>query len=79
MFVMQRLVIVVIFDPVTPGGLRASMDWSKASSSATEEDIVLLVLGPGVCLGQILSVSGIVALELGQGKRVTSTGLLEYR
>jgi hypothetical protein len=47
---MQRLVIVVIFDPVTPGGLRANMDWSKVSSSATEEDIALLVLAPGVCL-----------------------------
>ncbi len=47
---MQRLVIVVIFDPVTPGGLRANIDWSKVSSSATEEDIALVVLAPGVCL-----------------------------
>jgi len=62
---MQRLVIVVIFDPVTPGGLRASMDWSKASSSATEEDIALLVLAPVVCLNQFLSISDIIALELG--------------
>lgn len=28
-----------IFEPDTPGGLRASMDWSKFSSSATAEDM----------------------------------------
>lgn len=41
------------------------MDWSKASSSATEEDIALLVLAPVVCLNQFLSISDIIALELG--------------
>lgn len=70
---MQRLVIVVIFDPVTPGGLRTSIDWSKASSSATEEDIALLVLAPDVCLSRIQSKSKVIALELSQGKCVAST------
>lgn len=65
--------MVVIFDPVTPGGLRASIDWSKASSSATEEDIALLILAPDVCLSQIQSKPKVVALELGQGKSVAST------
>lgn len=70
---MQRLVIVVIFDPVTPGGLRASIDWSKASSSATEEDIALLVLVLDMCLNQIQSKSKVIALCLGLGKSVAST------
>lgn len=39
---MQRLVIVMIFDPVTPGAFRASMDWSKPSSSATADDMATL-------------------------------------
>jgi hypothetical protein len=29
-----------ILDPDTPGGFRASMDWSRLSSSATADDIV---------------------------------------
>lgn len=34
--------MVEIFEPVTPGGFKASMDWSKLSSSAAEDDIVPL-------------------------------------
>lgn len=38
-FALHKFVMPPIFEPDTPGGLRASMDWSKFSSSATAEDM----------------------------------------
>ena len=38
--VTQSEVMLPIFDPVTPGALRASIDWRLASSSATQEDMM---------------------------------------
>lgn len=37
---MQRLVTVLILDPETPGGLRASMAWRLVSRSATADDMM---------------------------------------
>lgn len=36
----QSAVMLVILEPVTPGGLRLSMDCRLASSSATADDMV---------------------------------------
>ena len=36
---LHKFVMPPIFEPDTPGGFRASMDWSKFSSSATAEDM----------------------------------------
>ena len=55
MFVIHKLVMVVILDPVTPGAFRASIDWSKPSSSATDDDIATVVLKPGSCVNTISS------------------------
>lgn len=41
---MHRLVTVLILDPETPGGLRASMAWRLVSRSATADDILLASL-----------------------------------
>ena len=40
MFAVQRVVMAVIFEPDTPGGLRLSIDCRMESSSATADDIV---------------------------------------
>lgn len=37
MFALQRVVMLEILPPVTPGGFRASMDCKMASSSATQD------------------------------------------
>lgn len=37
MFALQRVVMLWILPPVTPGGLSASMDWRMVSSSATQD------------------------------------------
>ena len=37
MFALQRVVILWILPPVTPGGFSASIDWRMASSSATQD------------------------------------------
>lgn len=44
-FAVQSEVILLILDPDTPGGLRASIDWRKPSSSATAEDMVMCIIG----------------------------------
>lgn len=36
---LHKFVMPPILEPDTPGGLRASMDWRRFSSSATAEDI----------------------------------------
>lgn len=36
---LHKFVMPPIFEPDTPGGLRASMDWRRFSSSATAEDM----------------------------------------
>jgi hypothetical protein len=47
MLAVQREVMLAILEPETPGGLRVSMDCKYASSSATEEDmLVVLCLSP---------------------------------
>ena len=38
---MQRLVMVLILEPVTPGALRTNIDWSRLSSSATADDMAM--------------------------------------
>lgn len=43
MLAVQSEVMLVILDPETPGGLRLSMDCRYASSSATAEDILLVL------------------------------------
>jgi hypothetical protein len=40
MFAVQRVVMELIFEPDTPGGLRLSMDCRIASSSATADDMM---------------------------------------
>ncbi len=37
MFALQRVVMLWILPPVTPGGFSASIDWRMASSSATQD------------------------------------------
>ena len=37
MFALQRVVMLWILPPVTPGGLSASMDWRMVSSSVTQD------------------------------------------
>ena len=39
-FAVQRVVMAVIFEPDTPGGLRLSIDCRIESSSATAEDMM---------------------------------------
>jgi hypothetical protein len=47
MLAVQREVMLAILEPETPGGLRVSMDCKYASSSATAEDmLVVLCLSP---------------------------------
>lgn len=51
-FALHSAVMLEIFDPVTPGALRASMDWSIVSSSATQDDIFATQnLPPTYCKG----------------------------
>ena len=40
MFAVQRDVMLLILEPETPGGLRASMDCRYVSSSATADDMM---------------------------------------
>lgn len=52
----QRLVSVLIWVPETPGGLRTSMAFKPASSSATGDDILpCVVFGCRVCLVRLLA------------------------
>ena len=43
MLALQSVVMLLIFDAVTPGGFRANIDWRIASSSATQDDILALL------------------------------------
>lgn len=52
MLAAQSEVIDVIFDPDTPGGLRASMDCKIVSSSATAEVMMTVLLCQGTQLRQ---------------------------
>lgn len=44
MFAVQSEVMLVILEPETPGGFRRSMDCKYASSSATADDILLMIV-----------------------------------
>lgn len=61
MFAVQSDVMLVIFEPDTPGGLRLSMDWRYPSSSATADDI---------------AIRGRVVLLMGEKFEVATTRLL---
>lgn len=43
MLAVQRVVMALILDPETPGGLRLSMDCRIESSSATADDMLEIV------------------------------------
>lgn len=38
-FALQRVVMLVILGPLTPGAFNSNIDWRIPSSSATQEDI----------------------------------------
>jgi hypothetical protein len=43
MLAVARVVMAVIFEPDTPGGLRLSMDCRTLSSSATADDMTMVL------------------------------------
>jgi hypothetical protein len=43
MLAVARVVMAVIFEPDTPGGLRLSMDCRTVSSSATADDMMVVL------------------------------------
>ncbi len=55
MFALQSEVMLVIFDPVTPGALRASIDCKIASSSSTQDDMVKSLRSVPSCTSSLLS------------------------
>lgn len=54
-FALQSEVMLVIFDPVTPGALRASIDCKIASSSSTQDDMVESLRSGSSCTSSLLS------------------------
>ena len=48
---LHKFVMPPIFEPDTPGGLRASMDWRRFSSSATAEDMAENTTVKSTCEG----------------------------
>lgn len=48
---LHKFVMPPIFEPDTPGGLRASIDWRRFSSSATAEDMAENTTVKSTCEG----------------------------
>lgn len=53
----QRVVMVLILDPETPGGLRLSIDCRIASSSATADDMMCYLCLQDACQSVVRSAS----------------------
>ena len=61
---LQSAVRLVILDPVTPGALSASIDWSIVSSSATQDDIsAKCALPPAYCERVQCSCKGMIVIQ----------------
>ena len=59
---LQSAVRLVILDPVTPGALSTSIDWSIVSSSATQDDIsAKYALSPAYCERVQCSCKGMIS------------------
>ena len=56
--------MVLILEPVTPGALRANIDWSRLSSSATADDIAIGALELSLAIEGLSRKSEPTPLEL---------------